>query len=606
MTYADYDIHIKSAQRTGEYKSTCPKCSHERKKKTHKCLSVNLDKQVWKCAHCGWAGGLPKNLPKIEPKIYVKPVWRNSTELDDKAVKWFESRGIRQHVLNEAKITTGPEWMPQANKEVNTIQFNYFRDGELVNIKYRDAKKNFKLHKGSELIFYNLDAVKDATEIIIVEGEMDCLSFIAAGITNVVSVPNGATTGQAHLEYVDNCIDLFDNIETVLIATDNDAAGRNLRLQLAERFGLERCKYLEFGAFKDVNEVLIAEGIEGVLKRKQRALEFPLEGVFTIADYDEAINDLYQNGLDRGCAIGMGEFDNHLRFVQGYITTVTGIPGHGKSDLVDQIALKLSLNHNWKGAFYSPENKPTQLHVSKLCRKLIGKSWFGSGRMSPEELALCKEYLNSQVFFIEPEKDFTIDTILAAVRVMKKKYGIHYFVIDAWNKLEHQYADSETKYIGEALDKIATFCEVNNVHCFLVAHPKKMAKKKDSVVFEVPNLYDIAGSANFFNKTDNGIVVYRNFETNEVTIGFLKVKFDHWGHQGDIVFVYDRPSGRYITNYNEPLYPWIWAQNEEPPKIEAPAPTIKPNINFYEVDKEETENPGDEMEAMDEIEKHFG
>jgi twinkle protein len=594
MNYADFDIHIKTAQQTGEYKSTCPKCSHERKKKTQKCLSVNLDKQIWHCAHCSWSGGLPKNLPKIERKVYVKPIWKNTTQLDDRAVKWFESRGIRQHVLNEAKVTTGLEWMPQTGKEVNTIQFNYFRDGELVNVKYRDAKKNFKLHKGSELIFYNLDAIKEVSEVIIVEGEMDALSFIAAGITNVVSVPNGATIGSTNLEYVDNCIDLFDD-KNILIATDNDVAGRNLRLQLAERFGLERCKYLEFGSFKDINEVLIAEGIDGVIKCKQKALDFPLEGVFTVADYDEALNDLYINGLDRGRETGMGQFDEHIRFVQGYITTITGIPGHGKSDFVDQICLKLALLHDWRGAFYSPENKPTQLHLSKMCRKLSAKSWFGQDRLSQDDLAMCKEYLNDRVYFIEPEDNFTIDTILAAVRVMKKRHGIHYFVIDAWNKLEHQYTESETKYIGETMDKIERFCKINNVHCFLVAHPKKMNKRKDSVLFEIPTLYDVAGSANFYNKTDNGLVVYRNFEDNTVMVGVLKVKFDHWGYQGSVDFQYDKPSGRYFTNYSKDMVAWI--ERPDQPRAEQPS-VLKPNKNFYETEKEEDDEIAD-------IDRHF-
>ena len=31
------------------------------------------------------------------------------------------------------------------------------------------------------------------------------------------------------------------------------------------------------------------------------------------------------------------------------------------------------------------------------------------------------------------------------------------FVIDAWNKLEHKYGQSETKYIGESLDKLGSF-----------------------------------------------------------------------------------------------------------------------------------------------------
>lgn len=46
--------------------------------------------------------------------------------------------------------------------------------------------------KGAEKILYGLDDVAGQEEIIIVEGEMDKLAMLEAGITNVVSVPDGA------------------------------------------------------------------------------------------------------------------------------------------------------------------------------------------------------------------------------------------------------------------------------------------------------------------------------------------------------------------------------------------------------------------------------
>jgi twinkle protein len=83
------------------------------------------------------------------------------------------------------------------------------------------------------------------------------------------------------------------------------------------------------------------------------------------------------------------------------------------------------------------------------------------------------------------------------------------------------------------------------VHCFLVAHPRKI-QKKEAGHYEVPTLYDIAGSANFFNKTDNGITVYRNFQNNSVEVHVQKVKFSHWGAIGAQLFQYDIPTGLYL------------------------------------------------------------
>ena len=163
---------------------------------------------------------------------------------------------------------------------------------------------------------------------------------------------------------------------------------------------------------------------------------------------------MFTNGMDRGCALKMGKIDNLLRFVKGYITVITGIPNHGKSDWLDQIILKLNVEHGWKCAYYSPENKPTKLHFSKLARKLIGKNWFGSSpleKMNELEKDAVKSYLEGKIWFIRPEKDFTLDSILNSVKMLKKRKGIDCFVLDAWNRLEHKYGNTnETKYINES------------------------------------------------------------------------------------------------------------------------------------------------------------
>jgi twinkle protein len=54
MTFNDYGIELKKA--TGQVKTKCPKCSHDRKKKADPCLSVNIDDGIWNCHNCGWNG----------------------------------------------------------------------------------------------------------------------------------------------------------------------------------------------------------------------------------------------------------------------------------------------------------------------------------------------------------------------------------------------------------------------------------------------------------------------------------------------------------------------------------------------------------------------
>ncbi len=505
-----------------------------------------------------------------EVKKYTKPVFKNNTTLSDKLVKWFaDERKISQSTLQKLQITEEKTYIPQVKAERNCIRFNYFRNGELINVKSRDGQKNFKLESGAELILYNMDSLKNAKECFWTEGENDTAALVESGImregTAVVSVPNGASKTTNNLKYLDNCIDALEHIEFHYLGFDNDINGRKLREDISERLGKEKCKYIEWKDKKDGNEVLINYGIQGVIECCADKKEFPLEGVFTISSFSDEIDDMYVNGMDKGCELGMGKIDGLIRFAKAYITVITGVPNHGKSDALDQIILKLMTKHGWKVGFYSPENRPTKLHFSKLARKLVGKNWFGPNRMTEQEKNQVKSYLEGKVWFIKPEKEFTIESILKHAKMLKMRTGIDSFVIDAWNRLEHKFTGgNETTYINETLLKIDAFCELNNVHCFLVVHPSKQAKDKKTGMIEVPNLYSLSGSAHFYNICANGITVYRDFMKGITTWYIQKVKFSHWGEIGFAEFKYDKESGRYNEDtIIEQIDRTNWISNEE-------------------------------------------
>ena len=44
--------------RSGHIRTTCPRCSADRKKKYDKCLSIDLDQGVFHCHNCGWEGSV--------------------------------------------------------------------------------------------------------------------------------------------------------------------------------------------------------------------------------------------------------------------------------------------------------------------------------------------------------------------------------------------------------------------------------------------------------------------------------------------------------------------------------------------------------------------
>ena len=549
-------------------KTVCPECSHNRKNKTEKCLSWDKAKNRGYCHNCETA--FFEYRPH-EPKQFIIPEWQNKTELSDKAVKYFEGRMISQTTLNKMRVYSDKEFMPQHKQETEVICFPYFCNDKLINIKYRGAQKSFKMVSGAELIFWNIDCLKTFEEVIIVEGEIDALTLIQAGFENTLSVPNGANN---NLEYLDSCIELFADIKKIFIATDQDTKGIELKGELIRRLGAERCWVVSFKDCKDANEYLLKYGdeIKDVIKN---ALPVPVKGIIEINNIYSEIRNLYELGVQRGKIIDHPAIDECISWETGRLAIVTGIPSSGKSEFVDYLVCKMNILHGWKAGYFTPENWPLKYHYSKLFEKLIGKK-FNINTTNEIEWDTAYDYIRNNFFYILNEEDFTVKGILDSARVLIKTRGIKVVVIDPYNKIEHQYKDSETQYISRFLDQLTLFAKMNDVLVFLIAHPKKMNKIEGKT--DVPSLYDISGSANFYNKTDYGITVHRNSDhenimMDEVKIYFQKIKFKHLGHQGIVNLNYDAISGRFNT-VGRDLSNWLTDTKQE-------------TIDFYEPKKEE-------------------
>jgi twinkle protein len=512
---------------------------------------------MFNCHYCGYSGNAspkqedwqkpffnPRPLSSKKPE-YKKPKPHAGTgqTISEKALRWFNGRGISSETIKALKVTEGQEWMPQKEGKANTVQFNYYRNGELVNTKFRTGDKCFKLVSGAELLLYNIDGIKGTKEAIITEGEMDTLSFHTCGRLDVVSVPNGAN---ANLSYLDDYIEeYFDDKETIFIAVDTDTKGVALRDELIRRFGVERCRVVEYGeGCKDANEHLIKFGRESLLQCLANATEIKVDGVFQISDFEQSLDALFENGMQKGVTIGHENFDRICSFETKRLCIVTGIPGSGKSEFIDEIAELLNMKYGWRFAYFSPENAPLAYHASKLIEKFTGKK-FSRKTLGYGEYRQVKEHMEDNFFFIAPNDNFKADNILEKAKYLVRKKGIKALVIDPYNRIESEQGNrNETLYISELLDKLTNFAQINDALVILMAHPTKLQKNKDGKI-EAPTLYDISGSANFFNKADFGIVVHRRREENYVEVHVQKVKFRHLGEQGVCTFRYNVNNGRY-------------------------------------------------------------
>lgn len=524
-------------------KAYCPKCHDARKHKKDRSLSVDKDSGMFNCHNpgCGFRGCAV--VIEKQKKEFVKPVPRLE-KLGAKAIEYFEKiRGISNYTLLRFKISECREWMPQFEKEVLTVCFNYFRKDELVNIKFRGPQKSFKMAKDAELIFYNLEAIEGEDEAVIVEGEIDCLTMHECGIYNSVSVPNGASKGNGKLEYLDNCWEYFEGKKKIILATDDDDAGMSLREELARRLGKERCFTVEYPeGCKDANEVKLKFGADAVKKLINEAKEWPLEGIRTMDNMYDTMRQWYESGYPKGDKAGVPGFDKLLSFTGKQITTITGIPGHGKDEFTNWLMASLSVNCGWVWGDCGFEEEAEQT-ASKIAEKIAGKSFDfrkdPSKRMTVADFERAVRIVEKHFYFYETEEIETdIDTLLAIADRLVFKFGIKGLRLNPWNFIDNKTGIEGTEYVSVVYTKITKWARKRGVHVFVIAHTTKIAKDKNGK-FEVPNLYNISGSAHFFNKTHNGITIYLDFFTQICTVYVQKVKQSWLGQKGFVAYRYD-------------------------------------------------------------------
>jgi|TARA_B110000037_G_scaffold212942_1_gene266308 twinkle protein len=537
----------------GKTQGICPSCSHDRQPKNQKakCASYDWERGLGTCHNCNTSFQLHTYQRKgASEKVYMRPETVEYKAPSSKVVDWFLTRGITQKTLTDCNVSEGPEFMPQTGKSENTIKFNYMMGDQLINIKYRDGRKNFKLFKGAEKVFFNINSLVGYDSCVIVEGEMDVLALHEAGIKNAVSVPNGATLNTNNLDYLDTCIDYFEDKTKIILAVDADEAGNALKQELIRRLGAESCYLVDFDDCKDANEYLIKHGAEKLRSAIHTCKQVPLEGVSTLKDVEDELKDFVRNGFKPGFQVGLENFDKIFSTYTGQFITVTGIPSSGKSDFVDQMVVGYNKNYQWKTAFASPENQPTYLHAHKLMRK-VWQDMPSAEDIDTESWNRVADHVNDNFFFIDMDK-YSLDAVLKKGAELVKRKGIKCLVIDPYNKVRDTNAKSDdvNRYTMDYLAKIEVFCRKYDVLCFIVAHPTKMYKGQDGKM-EEPTMYNIKGGGEWYDASYHGLLVHRDYDANTTKVKVLKVKFQNLGvNQAEAFFTWEPRSGCFIPEIN--------------------------------------------------------
>lgn len=437
------------------------------------------------------------------------------------------------------------------------LVFPFYRDGQIVRRKFRffDGEVKWSAEKGGQRIAFNEDCLRDDSLIghplIITEGEFDCIAALQAGFPRVISVPDGAPPpgertreeleAGAKFDWLKDIRPLLtkERVGEIIIAADGDENGAALLQDLSVLLGRFRCKFLTYPKaadghrLKDLNEVLVEYGQKGVVETINRAQFIAVPGVFRMSDLpplpDMPVYD-----------IGFKELSENYRMRLGDFVVVTGVPGLGKSTLMNDLLCRVAYMHGLKIAWASFEQAPQRDHRRAL------RSWFGrpaaalglddepferaklrerqgvpAYKLSGEERDAADAWIDQQHVFIVPDEDddVTLDWMLDRMEAAVVQHGVKVIVIDPWNEMDHARNRDETmtEYVGRAIKTFKRFAKKFQVHLIVVAHPTKSSKDSEGK-YRMPTLYDISDSANWYNKCDLGIIVHREGELTLVKV----------------------------------------------------------------------------------------
>lgn len=597
---------------SGTLKTFCPFCRERRSNKRDRSLRVDIDKGFYKCYYCEAKGYVPDEEEerrrearrlKREEKLsrppqntgFVRPEWHPEMTVSPLDAGEHQSadsgehqpadagrrelvdymtcrRGITADTLHKAKVAvcrtmlfgTGGQGGGSA---VPAIAFNYFDRGVLINVKYRTLDKNFRFVPKAELIPYNIDAIAHSEVCYITEGEFDALTLMQCGFPETVSVPNGA---QQNLSFLDRFVEThFEDKTRIVLALDNDTKGDMLRDELTRRLGEERCRIVEWSeGCKDANDELMANGAASVEARVKGAVEIPVTGISTIDDVEQDADALFVNGKQHGAGLMLGSLDKQITFETGRFMVVTGRPGDGKSEFVDEICLRLALIHDWKIAYFSPENTPVTYHLAKLSEKLTGYPFRQKGRMTRGLYDGFKKWAAANVCHIQPGGDGeaygtehdtgrsaaeeersernTLPAILGKMRRAVARRGVRVAVIDPLNNIDPEKGMTELEWDKHVCRELRRFAGKYRCLMILVAHPRKVNRSTLDGRKRRVEMNDINGSADFGNMSDFCLCIDRDDDLKVVTVYVDKVKFKHLGSRGGVTMHYDELSGRYV------------------------------------------------------------
>lgn len=544
-------FHWKEVERTNGMNAVmdCPFCDDAEKK-----FAINLETGAFMCFHenkCGkkgcWSdfqkmlGDEPKKMITTSsyvntPRKYKKP---SVVTKQPSAVKeYLLSRKISEETIKMFRVGE--------TQNGNAMMFPYFKNGELVNVKYRaiengdNNKKKMWTEKDAEPCLFNHDNITGET-LIICEGEIDCMSFYEYEMQSV-SIPMGVK----NMQWIENEWDWLERFQVIYICMDSDDAGRSAVYDIVKRLGAWRCRSVSLPR-KDVNKCLV-DGIEllDIIDCFNNATEFPPALLSRAGDFSKEVVALFEDpDMLNGTPTFLSKLNKILRgWRTPELTVWSGRNASGKSTALNQCILDLAERHGIRSCIASLELPPRRYLRWAVMQKTR------SEYPTQAEIERAMKWMNEYIYIVNTHDSITPTHLMDIFEYAARRYGVKHFVVDSLMKVNFD-GQGELEEQKEFVSMLTSFCKKYDVHTHLVAHPRKGSADRD-----IPGKVDISGTGDITNLADNVLIMWKPDDTNPEeakikqklvadAVMFVK-KNREFGDEGAIKLNFDTKTKRFV------------------------------------------------------------
>jgi len=311
--------------------------------------------------------------------------------------------------------------------------------------------------------------------LTITEGELDCLSLaeVFNGKWATVSLRNGTGSVAKSLQ---GSFEFIDSFEKIVLAFDNDKAGREAIDKALEIFSPDKIKIMSYPeGYKDISDMLQAGLVREIENAWWRSKTYMPKDVVGATE----LKDVWISRPERQSVpypwICLNKKTHGFRL--GELVTITSGTGMGKSSIVRELEHHLLTTTPDKVGIIHLEETVERTLDGLVGIELSVPYHLDEVRQSYSKEAADKAFdklfkrKDGEVLTLYEGKELSVEKIVSRIRLMAKAQGVKWIILDHLNIImSGNYRVDERRNIDALMTQLREVVVETNIGIFVVSH----------------------------------------------------------------------------------------------------------------------------------------